>query len=94
MRACDPSLTLQHQVGSVEGSGDPASPASPENRSGYGQGHPWAGGGGSGSPGQVPRWPLRPIFAGLRWAAVTPSVRGSNWVRGQGVLGGEGAAGT
>lgn len=46
MRACDPSLTLQHQVGSVEGSGDPASPASPENRSGYGQGHPWAGGGG------------------------------------------------
>lgn len=37
----NPNLTLQHQVGSMEGSGEPASPASPENRSGCGQGHPW-----------------------------------------------------
>lgn len=89
---CDwnPNPTLQHQVDSVEGSGEPASPASPENRTGCGQGHPW---GAMPPPGQVPWRPLRHIVAGVCWLVVTPLARGRNWVRGQGLLGDEGAAG-
>lgn len=66
--ANDPNPILQHEVGSVEGSGGLASPSSPgiALRAGEAQ----ASLGSSVPGGQVPWRPLLQIFAELSWAAV------------------------